>query len=581
MKFVKKFSFVFLLFIGCANVNPDVDLPQNYDEAMAAITFRTQVDKYLSLQNSVLRRAASLQNLTHQKDAANALISLDKILKDIDSELSGLTMHKQDQIDYILLKMSAQENRFRIEESIKSGAKILELFPASNLRLQLPILTGIVADDDYDKGINAMIEAEKTMFSGLDSGKEFNSLSIAQSTARKANALKREINTWAGRAKNRFETQSTQSTQSLDKITKSLLAKIDRFNSRLNREVISKLSKNDSAFGTPIGRDAFDNLLKNRHMLTETPEELLEFGKQQMVSISAKIAEVAKRIDPNKTAEEVWEQLKTEHPSKKDLPQFAYDEMIKARDHLLATDAITIPEDARDGVMLITEGFTHQTYPFGGYGGRYLEGDKYVGRFMTSPPNISMNAEDAESRLRGNNYYWARVVAVHEMYPGHHLQGMHTLKARIMRQNFSTTTLSEGWGLYSEQMMFRLGFFPDDKTEMAMYMMRIWRAARIVIDVSLHLELMTMPEAIQYLIDNVDMDRENSTAEVRRYIGNPTRPFSYLYGYTQIEALRADYITMKGDSFTEKEFHDTLLSYGRIPIKLIRAGMLGEELPKY
>ena len=47
-------------------------------------------------------------------------------------------------------------------------------------------------------------------------------------------------------------------------------------------------------------------------------------------------------------------------------------------------------------------------------------------------------------------------------------------------------------------------------------------------------------------------------------------------GFEKNQGLRCP-----GDSFSEKEFHDTLLSYGRIPIKLIRAGVLGEELPEY
>ncbi|MEE9169764.1 MAG: DUF885 family protein, partial [bacterium] len=70
------------------------------------------------------------------------------------------------------------------------------------------------------------------------------------------------------------------------------------------------------------------------------------------------------------------------------------------------------------------------------------------------------------------------------------------------------------------------------------------------------------------------------TAEVRRYLGNPTRPLSYLLGFNQIERLRQDYMKLKGGEFTGQDFHDTLLSYGPIPIPLIRAGMLGEPLPE-
>ncbi|MFQ5551589.1 MAG: DUF885 family protein, partial [Gemmatimonadales bacterium] len=267
------------------------------------------------------------------------------------------------------------------------------------------------------------------------------------------------------------------------------------------------------------------------------------------------------------------------HPSREELPAFAYGEMQRALDLLLQTGAITVPDNARHNVMRLTEGRTWDTYPFGGYGGFSLQGGEWVGRFLTSPPPYDAESDVAESRLRGNNYYWARVVTVHEIYPGHHLQYVvGRTRARQMRQNYYTTTLGEGWGLYSEQMMYRLGFFEDDETHMAMLLMRAWRAARVIIDVSLHLGLMEFDEAVGFLMDHVDMDQENARAEVRRYMGNPTRPLSYLYGFTKIEELRRDYMALRGTDFTERGFHDTLLSYGAIPVSLIRAGMLGDPV---
>ena len=69
----------------------------------------------------------------------------------------------------------------------------------------------------------------------------------------------------------------------------------------------------------------------------------------------------------------------------------------------------------------------------------------------------------------------------------------------------------------------------------------------------------------------------NARAEVNRFIHSPTQPMSYLIGYLDLMKLREDYKKMKGDGFNLKEFHDELLSYGSVPIILLRGVMLGER----
>ncbi len=547
------------------------------DQAKAAIVFRDQVDRFLELKRTVLEPALNLSGPTHSRDAEWALESLATLESGTEQTLAGLPLALDDRIDHVLLQHSIADYRVRLRQSLEDEKVVLELLPAAKLRHMLPDLTGLAETAEFDSGLEALEWAQSNIPAPWAPVPENLRLSIVRATATRAERLEQEAKNWLGRAKNRFPGSADKAEKPAVAVQKGFKA----FSDRMKNEVMPALRETEAAWGSPVGRERFVAMLRNRHMISETPEELLEIGRRQLDEIHGQIDEIARKINRRKNAKEVWEQLKTEHPTREELPQFAYDEMERALELLLQTGAVTIPENARTNVMLVTEGRTFDTYPCGGYGGSRLRGNEIIGRFMTSPPKADMDAEAAEARLRGNNYYWARVVAVHEIYPGHHLQRVISrLKARPMRRNFYTTTLGEGWGLYSEQMMFRLGFFPDDKTTMAMLMMRAWRAARIIIDVSLHLGKMTFDEAVQFLVDNVDMDKENATAEVRRYLGNPTRPLSYLLGFNQIERLRQDYMKLKGGEFTGQDFHDTLLSYGPIPIPLIRAGMLGEPLPE-
>ena len=103
---------------------------------------------------------------------------------------------------------------------------------------------------------------------------------------------------------------------------------------------------------------------------------------------------------------------------------------------------------------------------------------------------------------------------------------------------------------------------------------RMHRSARIIVSLKFHLGRMTPAEMVDFLVDRVGHERFGASSEVRRFIGGNYSPLyqcSYMIGGLQLRALHAE---MVGPAkMTEKEFNDTVLTYGPIPIELIRAGM--------
>ena len=82
---------------------------------------------------------------------------------------------------------------------------------------------------------------------------------------------------------------------------------------------------------------------------------------------------------------------------------------------------------------------------------------------------------------------------------------------------------------------------------------------------------------IDYLVDEVGHERDNATAEVRRYVGGGYGPLyqcAYLIGGLQLFALRADLVG--SGTMSEREFHDAVLACGPIPIEMVRALLTGE-----
>ncbi|MDF1836793.1 MAG: DUF885 family protein, partial [Planctomycetota bacterium] len=107
------------------------------------------------------------------------------------------------------------------------------------------------------------------------------------------------------------------------------------------------------------------------------------------------------------------------------------------------------------------------------------------------------------------------------------------------------------------------------------------RCARILFSLNYHLGKWSAEECVDFLVNRVGHDRRNATAEVRRSIQGGYGPLyqaAYMVGGLQLRALHAELVTH--GTWTEREFHDTVLKQGSIPIEYIRAAMGSQRLER-
>jgi uncharacterized protein (DUF885 family) len=160
-------------------------------------------------------------------------------------------------------------------------------------------------------------------------------------------------------------------------------------------------------------------------------------------------------------------------------------------------------------------------------------------------------------------------TAVHEAYPGHHLQlSIARRHPSMIRKVFHTPLFSEGWALYSEEIMSELGYYTKEE-RMLQLEWALVRAARVFIDVGLHTGALTQAEAVKFLVLQVHLEKPLAESEVRRYCQTPTQPLAYWIGREEIFRLRERYKVQQGSAYTLKGFHEALLSKGTIPPALI------------
>ena len=99
-----------------------------------------------------------------------------------------------------------------------------------------------------------------------------------------------------------------------------------------------------------------------------------------------------------------------------------------------------------------------------------------------------------------------------------------------MRKVYGTPYFNEGWALYAERVMRERGFFTDPLHELQHLSATIFRAARIIVDTSLHLGEMDVDQAIAFMRDKAALPEAVAVAEVGRYCWWPTQASSYLTG---------------------------------------------------
>ena len=228
-----------------------------------------------------------------------------------------------------------------------------------------------------------------------------------------------------------------------------------------------------------------------------------------------------------------------------------------------------------------------------------------VGRFYLSPTGNDPAA------LKLNNRASVADTAVHEGFPGHdwyykyqaqHAQDISNIRwltpgaVEDSSSMWQDSMASEGWGLYSEELMAEpaagkpYGFYTAGER---LYELQgqLLRAVRVRVDVGIHTGRMTFDQAVDYFAEHVEFYPGARAAAARdptaraimdgagralyRYSKWPTQAITYNLGKTQIIELREALRKQQGDKFSARAFHERFMQMGTIPVGYFREWFLG------
>jgi len=339
----------------------------------------------------------------------------------------------------------------------------------------------------------------------------------------------------------------------------------------LQDEVISQAAGDFAA-----GRELFDEILREEHFVDYDAEQLLATGWEQFRQTQVQMAAVAREIDPRKSVHEILEEAKSDHPTAEGLLAAYETAMAQARQYVVEHDIATIP--AGESLRIIeTPAYLRPLIPYAGYMPAGILEERQEGIFVVTPVDAAAPPEEQEQKLKGHYCAKLPVTALHEAYPGHHLQLVWSNQRETIPRRmacFLSTLFVEGWAFYCEELMEQLGYIATPLQRLGRLSDQLWRAARIILDVSLHTRGMSVDEGVDLLVKECQLERTNALAEVRWYTQSPTVPQSYLMGKLQIAELVADWRCAHPQA-SLRQTHDAILGCGSLPPRLMRQQILG------
>jgi uncharacterized protein (DUF885 family) len=346
------------------------------------------------------------------------------------------------------------------------------------------------------------------------------------------------------------------------------------------REVYAPAAVEEDA----VGRERYVTLARVHCGADIDPEETYAWGRDDLARITRRMNECAARLYGGVSPVEAQSRLDVD-------PEHTIEGAEEARAWLQrVTDETTasfdgtyfdIPEEMRRCEAVLAP-------PGGGAAPYYTSPSEDFTR-----PGRTWLPVFGQSRFR---QWWLLSVWYHEAVPGHHLQVAYSMLQRERLSRFQRVEFvsghGEGWALYAERLMDELGYFDTPAVELGYLSAQALRAARVVLDIGLHLQLPVPHDIDPVLLEGLSGDIRGrvwdrdlaceflavralqpeafAASEVDRYLGIPGQAISYKVGERVWLQAREDARASAGESFDLKAWHMKALALGSVGLDVLR-----------
>jgi len=334
------------------------------------------------------------------------------------------------------------------------------------------------------------------------------------------------------------------------------------FKEFIKKEYLPACRNDAGIWALPDGEERYRYFVKSFTSLPLNPEEIHNIGLEEVARIENEMNEFITELNHKGTLAEFNRYLRTDpsfYFTKKEDLMNGFRIILGNMDKKLPEIFGRLPKTGYD--LKEIEEFAAESAPAAYYFPPALDGSR-PGYFYVNTFNLNARPK-----------YEMTALALHEAVPGHHLQIALAQELKNLpkfRRDWSgATAYVEGWALYSESLGYSTGMYDDPYQRYGALSLEIWRAVRLVVDTGIHYKKWTREEAIEYMKLYTPNSEHDIHSEVDRYIAWPGQALAYKIGELKIKELRRlSEISLDG-KFNIKNFHDTLLLNGALPLTFL------------
>jgi uncharacterized protein (DUF885 family) len=351
-----------------------------------------------------------------------------------------------------------------------------------------------------------------------------------------------------------------------------------------------------------MGRDMFETKWRYYLQSSITPDEMLKSAEDSMRTIRAQMLSLAQPLHDqwfpghrhaasdstvylNSVVGEVLARIGHEHTHRDSLVVQAQREVealaafVRERHVLSLTDFSNVK-------VIPTPAFMRGIYGVAGAVFAPALEPKLSSFYWVTPIPAEWPTARAESKLREYNRYKFLSLTIHEALPGHLVQGEYANRVtpewrRLIRTVFGNGAYVEGWAVYAEHMMEQLGMTGGDSVKARLTalkgMLRVY--SNVIIDGRLHMMGMPTDSVVPLLMRSAFQEEPEATAKLQRAQLDYVQLNLYPVGLHEWWSLRREAERTEGTSFNLCRFHDIVLSYGPVPVPVVRRLYLAKVPP--
>ena len=324
------------------------------------------------------------------------------------------------------------------------------------------------------------------------------------------------------------------------------------------------------------GADTYQKVLAADEMITTPLADLLSIAEEDLKRNQQAFAEAAGKIDPTKPPMEVLADVAKDYPPPSELLAVTQNNLDGLAQFVRDKQIIDLPP-APPARVVETPPFLRATTSASMDTPGPFEKVATEAYFNMTLPDPTWPKEEQDDFM--SQWYGPAIsnVSVHEVWPGHYVQFLYAKDyPSDVRKVFGAASNFEGWAHYCEQMMLDEGLHADDpRYRLAQVQDALLRDVRFIVGIKMHTQGMTIEQAQDMFANEAYQPEPVAESEAKRGTSDATYGY-YTMGKLMILKLREDYKAKMGAAYSLKDFHDTFIKLGPLPLPLIRKAMLGE-----